>query len=674
MRDAFAYGFAVSCMTFAHPDWLWLLLLAPILLVGKMWADVRASRTVDSFVAKRLREVLVLGESPWRSRLVYWFQLLAMICFIVTLCRPQWGEEKRELKETGRNILVAIDTSRSMLATDVSPDRLTRSKLAAQDLLASLPGDRVGLIAFSGQAYLQAPLTTDHDAVTESIQALDTTSVPQGGSDIAKALRIAIEAVEKSPARNHGLIIFSDGGDPSQAISFYSKQAKEKRILVLAVGVGTEAGSLIPDPDPSRPGDYIRDQQGNVVQTKLDSTILQQIATATGGRYLKLGAQPLTRGLVNDILSALDRQQDTSKEERKPIERFRWPLSFGIVFLMFAWLIRPSDRARRLNPVLAAVVFSSCLTQPAAADASSLASMFGSLFQRREAEVSAEAKEAYEGALYEKARDLYARLLGDKPPAAEKQELAYGLGATSRQLKDYDRAVDAFSEALESHDSSLQNRAHRGLAHTLYDQGDRALAKQPQFAIRAWTDSIRHFDAALAIKEDAEARENRDFVKKRLDELKEQEEQKKQQQKKKGNKKDGQQGGEGKEGDESEQEGQKGKKGQQGKEQGKDKKDGEKGDEEGKKDKGGKGEEEEGKEGQGKEQLPEGQIAAGQGGEKPDQEEEQQSERELAESERNEMTGFSRNEARAFLRTYADDQKAAQLRQQRREPVNGKDW
>ena len=659
-------------MTFAHPDWLWLLLLAPILLLGKAWADVRASRAVDSFVARRLRDVLLLGESQSRAWAVYALQLLALVCFILTMCRPQWGEEKRELKETARNIIIAIDTSRSMLATDVTPDRLTRSKLAAQDLLASLPGDRVGLIAFAGQAYLQAPLTTDHDAVIESIQALDTTSVPQGGSDITKALRIAIETVEKSPARNHGLIIFSDGGEQAPAIPYYAKQAAEKHILVLAVGVGTEAGSLIPDPDPSRPGDFIRDQQGNVVQSKLDSSILQQIVTSTGGRYLKLGAQPITRALVNDILAALDRQQDTSKEERKPIERFRWPLSVGIFFLMLAWLIRPSNRARRLNPALALFVCFASVPQPGrASEPPVLASVFGSVFQRPEAEVSAEAKKAYNSGLFEKARDLYARLLGDKPPATEKSELSYGLGATAHQMKDYDRAVDAFSDALESPDSSLQNRAHQGLAHTLYDQGDRTLAKQPQFTIRAWTDSIRHFDAALAIKDDAEARENRDFVKKRLEELKEQEEQKKQQ-KKKGGKKDGQQG-EGKEGNESEQDGEKGQKGKQGKEQGKDQKDGKQGDEEGKKDKGGKGDEDEGKEGKGKEQLPEGQIAAGQGGEKPD-EEEQQEQREMAESERNEMTGFSRNEARAFLRTYADDQKSAQLRQQRREPVNGKDW
>ncbi|MBX7206973.1 MAG: VWA domain-containing protein [Verrucomicrobiaceae bacterium] len=666
-------------MTFAHPSWLWLLWLAPLLLLGKVWADWRADQTVDLFVAKRLRGGLLLGGSKWRAWLIHALQLLALACFILTLCRPRWGEEKRELRESGRNILIAIDTSRSMLATDVAPDRLTRAKLAAQDLLASLAGDRVGLIAFAGQAYLQAPLTTDHDAVNEAIQSLDTTSVPQGGSDITKALRVAIEAVEKSPARNHGMIVFSDGGDQVPAIPYYVNQAQEKHILVMSVGVGTEAGSLIPNPDPARAGDFIRDPKGNVVQSKLESSILQQVASGTGGRYLKLGSAPITRALVDDILVALERQQETSREERKPIERFRWPLSLGIFFLMTAWLIRPSSSARRFSAAAIAVV--SCCMAPHGAVAAGAdgggtgAPFFGSIFQRKDVGDANEAKEAYARGIFERARDVYARLLSDKPPASDAAEIAYGLGASAHQLKDYDRAVDAFSDALEASDESVQNRAHRGIAHSLYDQGDRALAKQPQFTIRAWTDSIRHFDAALALHDDADARENRDFVKKRLEELKQQEEQKKQQQKKQGGKKDGQQG-QGKEGDESEEEGEKGQKGKEGKE-GKDKQQqqqGKEGEEEGKQSKGGKGEEEQGKEGRGKEQLPEGQIAAGQGGEKPDKEEEQKEQREMAESERNEMTGFSRNEARAFLRTYADDQKTAVLRQQRREPANGRDW
>lgn len=659
-------------MSFAHPDWLWLLLIVPILLAGKFWADVRASSAVSSLVARRLRDSLVVGTSAGRSWLVFPLQLTALVCFIAALCRPQWGEEKRELKETGRNILIAIDTSRSMLANDITPDRLTRSKLAAQDLLRALAQDRVGLIAFSGQAYLQAPLTTDHDAVIESIQALDHTSVPRGGSDITKALRLAVETVEKSPARSHGLIIFSDGGEQMPGIPYYAKQARDKHILVVTIGVGTEAGSLIPDPDPSRAGDFVRDGEGNVVQTKLDSSILQQVATATDGRYLKLSAQPLAHAVVNEVLASLDRQQETSREERKPIERFRWPLSVGMILLMIAWLIHPSARRRKIIPAAAAAVLLVMAPADAAAgDQSVFGSTAASLLGQSSVDAS-EAKESYARGDFEKARDVYARLLADRPAVEQKTELAYGLGAATHQLKDYDRAVSAFSDSLESRNPNLQNRAHQGLAHTLYDQGDRSLAKQPQFTLKAWTDSLRHFDAALALNNDAKVRENREFVKQRLDELRQQiEEQKQQQQQKKeGDKGDSKSEGKGKKGDKSDKSGDKGEKGEQGKDGDQNQQE-QQGDKKSDEKKDGRGEEEEGKKGEGK-PIPEGQIQAGQGGEKPDQKEGE--EQELAESERNEMTGFSRNEARAFLRTYADDQKAVQYRQQRREPPNGRDW
>ena len=662
-------------MAFAHSDWLWLLLVIPILLLGRIWADSRSEGVISALTANRLRDVLVKGGSSWRSAWIFGLQLAALGLFIVALCRPQWGEEKRELKESGRNILIAIDTSRSMLATDVTPDRLTRAKLAAQDLLMSLAGDRVGLIAFAGQAYLQAPLTTDHEPILESIQTLDTTSVPQGGSDVTKALRIAIEAVEKSPARSHGLILFSDGGDQSANLASFTKQAAEKRILVLTVGVGTDAGSLIPNPDPSMPGDFVRDSSGNVVQTKLDSRVLQEIASATGGRYLRLSSQSISSSLVTELLSALDRQQEGSKEQIKPIERFRWPLTLGIVLLMFAWFIRPLRPKVRFSPAAALSLVILFSTSGVEAHDGIAGSLLGSLFQRAESEASADAKAAYEGGQFEKARDVYTELLKKKVSEKERHELSYGLAAAAHKLKDFDRAVDAFSEALKTDDPEIQNRVHRGIAHSLYDQGDRALAKQPQFTIRAWTDSLRHFDASLALAENQEAQENRDFVQKRLDELKKAEEEKKQQQqqKKKGGKKDGKEG-QGKEGDESE-DGEEGNEGKQGDKKGKQKdkegKEGENGEEkEG--DKGDKGEQE-GEEGQGKEALPDGQIAAGQGGEKPE-ESDPQEQREMAESERNETTGFSRNEARAFLRTYADDQKAAVLRQQRRQPANGKDW
>lgn len=659
-------------MHFAHQHLLWFLFIIPVLVGLKLWVDAHGSAAERLFTAARLRQALVTGRSLWRSWVVYALYSLAMACLIVAVAQPRWDVEQLEVPDKGRNVFIAIDTSRSMLANDIAPDRITRAKLAAQDVLAALKTDRVGLIAFAGNSYLQAPLTTDHDAVIEAIESLDFTSVPRGGSEIGRALKLAMETFEKSPAKNHGLILFSDGGEPDIQVTEYTKQAAKKNILILTVGVGTEAGALIPDPDPERSGEYVRDSKGNVVKTRLEPKVLQEIATATRGRYLKLGSQPLATGVVKDLLSALQAQTNAAKELVKPIERFYWPLSLGMLFLITAWLIHPSSRMKTASTILA--------SRPKQA----LALLFiGSLWGRSSAQAAfnsnknntdpTEAHKAYTDGEFDHATKLYEKLVQQTNSGARKQQLAFGLAASAHQIKDYDKAIGGFSQALESTDTGLQNQAHRGIAHSLYDQGDRALAKQPKFTLKAWRDSVKHFDAALKIDpENKEVKENREFVKKRLDELQQQMDQQEQQ----GNK-----GQKGKKGDK----GKKGEKGQKG--EGEEGEQGENGDEEGdgdgdeeksRKESLGKQEEKEGQEGQGgKEQQPEGKLQAGKEGEEESQEareRREQREAEMAENHENEATGFSRNEARSFLRTYADDQKKAMILRPRDAPVNGKDW
>jgi Ca-activated chloride channel family protein len=647
-------------MSFLDPKLLYYLLLLPCLAGLKLWADLRARKVQEAFAAPRLRDSLVTGVSAGRSWLIFSMQLLALAAFIVALARPIWGEDKVIQNESGRNIIIAIDSSRSMLANDVVPDRLTRAKLAAQDLMLALKDDRVGLIAFAGNSYLQAPLTTDHDAVVEAIQSLDFTSVPRGGSEIGRALKLAIETFEKSPAKNHGLILFSDGGEPDSEITAYAQQAAKKNILVLTVGVGTEGGALIPDPDPDRTGDFVRDQQGNVVKTKLEPQPLQEIAKITRGRYLKLGSQPLAAGVVRDLVSSLQAQTNAAREMVKPIERFYWPLSMGVLLLLSAWIIRPTSRMKTPAPALALLVFALIVPEASAAS-------------NQKAEPTA-AHEAYKRGEYDHAVKLYDDLLKEAPSARQKPLFAFGLGAAAHQLKDYDKAVGGFSQALESTDSGVQNQAHRGLAHSLYDQGDKALAKQPKFTVKAWRDSVKHFNAALAIEpENKEVKTNRDFVQKRLDELQEQLNQQ-QQKGDKGNKGDKKKGKKG-------QKGEKGEQGEEGEEEGENgDKDGDGVSEEDKSRKESLGKQEGEEEGKGegeKEHEKEGQLQAGEEGRQETpaaREARERREAEMAESQENEATGFSRNEARSFLRTYADDQKKAMIVRPRDEPVRGKDW
>jgi Ca-activated chloride channel family protein len=647
-------------MSFLDPQQLYWLLTLPALVGLKAWADWRAQRVQAAFAAPRLRPVLVTGVSLARSWAIFALQLLAFACFILALARPWWDEDKVVQQESGRNVIIAIDTSRSMLANDVVPDRLTRAKLAAQDLMPFLKDDRVGLIAFAGNAYLQAPLTTDHDAVVEAIQSLDFTSVPRGGSQLDRALRLAVETFEKSPARNHGLILFSDGGEPADYdTKSYAQQAAKKNVLVLTVGVGTPEGSLIPDPDPDRVGDFIRDAEGNVVKTRLEPAPLQEIAAITRGRYLRLGSQGVAADVVRGIVGNLQAQTNAAREIVKPIERFYWPLSLGVLLLFIAWLIRPSAPMNTPSPALATALAFCLLPLPEAAAA------------HASKPDPAAAHDAYKRGEYDQATRLYQELLKDAPPARQRQHYAFGLGAAAHQLKDYDRAIGGFSQALESTDKDVQERAHRGLAHSLYEQGDKVLAKQPKLTLKAWRDSIKHFNAALAIDPDnQQVKENRDFVQKRLDELQEQMNQQ-QQQGGKGNQGDKKKGQQGKKGE-------KGQKGENGEPQ-----DGQNGDEDGdgeddksRKESLGKKDGEEEGEG-GKEHEKEGQIQAGEAGQQESPEAREARERrqaEMADNQENEATGFSRNEARAFLRTYADDQKKAMIVRPRDEPVRGKDW
>jgi Ca-activated chloride channel family protein len=659
-------------MSFLAAKFLYFLLLIPALVGLKAWADWRAGRVQEAFAAPRLRDSLISGISRGRSWLIFSLQLIALAAFIIALARPVWGEDKIVQQESGRNIIIAIDTSRSMLANDVLPDRLTRAKLAIQDLLPALKDDRVGLIAFAGNSYLQAPLTTDHDAVIEAVQSLDFTSVPRGGSELGRALKLAIDTFEKSPARNHGLILFSDGGEPDAEIATYAQQAAKKNVLVLTVGVGTEAGSLIPDPDPERAGDFIRDQEGNVVKTRLVPGALQEIATATRGRYLKLGSQPLATSVVRDLVVSLQAQTNAARELVKPIERFYWPLSIGVLFLIAAWFVRPTARMKTSAPlptVFALLV--SVLIAPDMQAAQSQESWFSSIFQPRQQEPVA-AHQAYERGKYDEAAELYEELLEEKPSDRLRSQYAFGLGASAHQLKDYDRAIGGFSQALESSDSSVQNQAHRGLAHSLYDQGDKALAKQPKFTLKAWRDSVKHFDASLAIDpENKEVKENREFVQKRLDQLQQQMNQ--QQQGGKGNKGDKKKGNKGKKGEKGQKgEGEEGEQGENGDEEG----EGEGEEDKSRKESLGKKEGEEEGKGEG-DQQKEGQLQAGEQGKEESPEARAARERreaEMAENQENEATGFSRNEARSFLRTYADDQKKAMIVRPRDEPVRGKDW
>src|SRR5256886_4751491 len=234
-----------------------------------------------------------------------------------------------------------------MLTNDVQPNRLERVKLAAQDLINELQGDRVGLIAFAGRAFLQAPLTIDYGAVVESINDLDTKTVPEGGTNISEAIALASRTFGKSAMGNRALIIFTDGEELSGDATKTAKAAADSGVRIFTVGVGTPQGSLIPVTSDNGETAFVKDSAGQVVKSKLDDKRLREIAQVTGGFYIHLENGPRTMEQVqSEGLAKMQAAEMDVRLSRRPIERYEWPLSAALIALALSILIPERKRVR----------------------------------------------------------------------------------------------------------------------------------------------------------------------------------------------------------------------------------------------------------------------------------------------------------------------------------------
>src|SRR5436309_8578071 len=307
-------------MSFGAPEWLWGLLLIPLLVALFVRAERRGLRRLQEFVSARLLSQLAGTVNRPRRIVRFGLQLLGLALAIVSLAQPRWGYTFEDVKHKGLDLLVAVDTSRSMLSSDVQPNRLERVKLAIQDLMNELQGDRIGLIAFAGRAFLQAPLTIDYDAVIEAANDLDTKTIPEGGTNISSAITLATQSFGKSAMGNRALIIFTDGEELSGDAVKTAKAAAEAGVRIFTVGVGTPQGSLIPIGGDEGQTAFVKDSAGQVVKSKLDDKRLREIAQATGGFYLHLDDGPRTMSqLYAQGLASMKAADIDARLGRRPI-------------------------------------------------------------------------------------------------------------------------------------------------------------------------------------------------------------------------------------------------------------------------------------------------------------------------------------------------------------------
>jgi Ca-activated chloride channel family protein len=331
-------------MDFSHPhfetpQWLWLAVVAPLLLAWlQRRAAVKRKQQLAQIASPRFVGELTASHSPIRRGFKNGLLLLALVFAGLALARPQWGELKTSSQFLGEDVVFVLDDSYSMLSTDVRPSRLQRAKLAIADFVRAHGRGRVGLVTFAGAAFLSCPLTLDYDAFENALQAVNEKTIPIPGTDIGRALQEANHAMEKNRRRKL-VVLLTDGEDLEKSGVATAKQLATNGVVVFTIGVGMPAGSEIQMLNPAGQLELVRDAKGDVVHSRLDEKELATIAKVTGGNYYPLGQLGEGLAKVRSAVETLDRSAEFKHARSRGIERFYWPVAAMLALLVTESLI-----------------------------------------------------------------------------------------------------------------------------------------------------------------------------------------------------------------------------------------------------------------------------------------------------------------------------------------------
>lgn len=424
-------------MNFENTVWLYLT-PAIVLIAGGMIAFGlrRRESLLSKFAATRLLDQLTEKASHTRTLIKAMCILIALTALGIALARPQYGIEFSERKARGLDIVFVMDSSKSMLATDIRPTRLDRAKLAVIDLIERLESDRIGLVAFAGRAFLQAPPTLDYAAFRESLDAVGPETMTSGGSDIGNAIKEAEKAFPKD--NNFKIIILlTDGEDLGGSAIATATAAAKNGIKIYSIGIGTPEGEYLRIRNGQGKEEFIRDDQGQPVRSQLDEATLQQIAQLTGGTYSRLSAQSL-ESLYASVISTLPREERSAELQEKPIERFQWAIATAIIFLVMEVLIRRRSSAH----IQTAIILATALA------------------------LSPQATEAQDLPLPE---SIESEAVEEVAPLPEDPRIAYNQAYDALTSGDIETATTLYNQSIQhTEDLKLQRDGIYNLAHSTY--------------------------------------------------------------------------------------------------------------------------------------------------------------------------------------------------------------
>jgi Ca-activated chloride channel family protein len=425
----------------------------------------------------------------------------------------------------------------------VLPNRLARAKFAALDLMKEAKSDRLALIPFAGAAFLQCPLTLDEQAYRQSVEALEVGIIPVGGTALTEAIETALTAFKEGDNIKI-LVLFTDGEDHDSGALTAAEKAAKAGLKVFTIGLGTANGELLRATDEKGGVSYIKDEQGNVVKSRLNESLLQQIATATGGFYLPLRGANTMKTLYDKGLAPLPKSEISERLIRRYHERYQWPLALALAALLAEMFLPERKRVARAEIIVPganaelrkAVAALLLLALPCVAAFASPSS----------------ARRLYENGQYKEAQREYERLLKENQTSDRKdvdvsgklsegkekeadaalerimekgvpkdQRLHFNAGAAAYKTGDLETALEHFATAALAPDLKLQEQACYNLGNTLYRQGEQEAEADQKIA--AWEKAVQSYEYATHLDpQDADAKHNLELVKKKLEELKQQ--------------------------------------------------------------------------------------------------------------------------------------------------------
>jgi Ca-activated chloride channel family protein len=335
---------------FAEPRWLWLAILAPLLLLAlQRYSAWARRRQLSQIAAPEFVAGLTRSFSPFRRGFKNALLVLAVAGIGLALARPQWGEQAEASHLLGQDTIFLLDCSRSMLATDVAPSRLQRAKMAILDYLQRYAHGRVGLVAFAGQAFLQCPLTFDYGAFQDALAMIDDKTIPVLGTDVGRALDEGFRAMDKVE-RQKLLVLLTDGEDLEKGGIKVAESLARQGVVIFTVGVGTPAGAEIQILNEQGKPELLRDTKGEIVHSRLDEETLRKIAQVSHAAYYPLG--PVGEGLakVRLDLENLSTNSGSAPARKLGVDRFHLPVALALGLLVVESVVGTRRRGRAIGP------------------------------------------------------------------------------------------------------------------------------------------------------------------------------------------------------------------------------------------------------------------------------------------------------------------------------------